>query len=94
MLDSIDSESNTFRNDFQDIALPPSCFSDTLPTMQPTFEDAYPVVKSLAKDFDANKSDYFPSLYHESEVRKDFIDKFLIAPGWDKGGRCCYILSI
>lgn len=47
------------------------------------FEQAVGVVQSLAKDFEANKTHYLSSTYQESEVRKDFIDKFLIALGWD-----------
>ena len=48
-----------------------------------TFEDAFTYVQSLAKDFDANKAHFLSPSYQESEVRKDFIDKFLIALGWD-----------
>ena len=48
-----------------------------------TFEDAFAQVQSLARDFDANKAHFLSPSYQESEVRKDFIDKFLIALGWD-----------
>src|ERR1700722_10221866 len=48
-----------------------------------SFEEAFAVVKSLVKDFDANKAHFLSASYQESEVRKDFIDKFLIALGWD-----------
>jgi len=48
-----------------------------------TFDDAFALVQSLAKDFEANKSHFLSPSYQESEVRKDFIDKFLIALGWD-----------
>jgi hypothetical protein len=51
--------------------------------MPSTFDDAFGVVKSLAKDFEANKGHFLSPSYQESEVRKDFIDKFLIALGWD-----------
>ncbi len=51
--------------------------------MTSTFETAFEVVQSLAKDFHANKAHFLSSGYQESEVRKDFIDKFLIALGWD-----------
>ena len=51
--------------------------------MQHSFENAFAVVQSLAKDFEANKAHFLSPSYQESEVRKDFIDKFLIALGWD-----------
>ena len=41
------------------------------------------MVQSLAKDFEANKTHFLSPAYQESEVRMDFIDKFLIALGWD-----------
>jgi len=47
------------------------------------FEVALEQVKELAQDFDSNKGYYLSPEYQESEVRKDFIDKFLIALGWD-----------
>lgn len=51
--------------------------------MPSTFEGAFAVVQSLAKDFEANKAHFLSPAYNETEVRKDFIDKFLIALGWD-----------
>jgi len=51
--------------------------------MASTFEQAFEAVQSLARDFDANKAHYLSTSYQESSVRKDFIDKFLIALGWD-----------
>ncbi len=51
--------------------------------MPATFEDAFAVVQSLAKDFKANEKHFLSPSYQESEARKDFIDKFLIALGWD-----------
>jgi type I restriction-modification system DNA methylase subunit len=51
--------------------------------MASQFDEAFAVVQSLAKDFEANKAAYLSAAYQESEVRKDFIDKFLIALGWD-----------
>ena len=51
--------------------------------MLSTFEGAFAQVQLLAKDFDANKAHFLSPAYQESEVRKDFIDKFLIALGWD-----------
>ncbi|MFA6174213.1 MAG: N-6 DNA methylase, partial [Kiritimatiellales bacterium] len=51
--------------------------------MQSTFETAFAAVQALAKDFEENRRHYLSPGYQESEVRKDFIDKFLIALGWD-----------
>jgi len=51
--------------------------------MPSQLEDAFAAVQLLAKDFDANKAHFLSPNYQESEVRKDFIDKFLIALGWD-----------
>ena len=51
--------------------------------MASQFEEAFSAVQSLAKDFEANKGHFLSPAYQESEVRKDFIDKFLIALGWD-----------
>jgi hypothetical protein len=58
----------------------PVCYA---PAMPHTFEDAFALVQSLARDFEANKAHFLSTTYQESEVRKDFIDKFLIALGWD-----------
>ena len=54
-----------------------------VPAMQSTFETAFAAVQALAKDFEENRRHYLSPGYQESEVRKDFIDKFLIALGWD-----------
>ena len=51
--------------------------------MPSNFEVAFGVVQLLGKDFEANKAHFLSPSYQESEVRKDFIDKFLIAFGWD-----------
>jgi type I restriction-modification system DNA methylase subunit len=48
-----------------------------------SFEAASERVQKLAQEFDENKKFYLSTEYQESEVRKDFIDKFLIALGWD-----------
>jgi len=48
-----------------------------------SFETVFNQVKRLAQDFESNKRYYLSSDYQEPEVRKDFIDKFLIALGWD-----------
>jgi adenine-specific DNA-methyltransferase len=47
------------------------------------FEQAYEKVSKLAARFQANEVRYLSHNYQEAEVRKDFIDKFLIALGWD-----------
>ena len=49
----------------------------------PTFEEAHATVRKLAEDFEANKGHFLSPAYQESEVRTDFINKFLIALGWD-----------
>lgn len=51
--------------------------------MPSSFDDALADVQGLARDFNANKVHFLSPAYQESEVRKDFIDKFLIALGWD-----------
>ena len=51
--------------------------------MPSNFDEAFAAVQSLAKDFDAQKDFYLSPKYQEAEVRKEFIDKFLIALGWD-----------
>ncbi len=47
------------------------------------FEKAYNEIKTLVEDFKAGQRHYLSKDYQEAEVRKDFIDKFLIALGWD-----------
>lgn len=49
----------------------------------PQFEEAFAAVQKLAEDFHANRTHYLSPQYQESEVRTDFINKFLIALGWD-----------
>lgn len=51
--------------------------------MPANFEDAFARVKELAADFKANEKFYLSPTYQEAEARRDFIDKFLIALGWD-----------
>jgi Alw26I/Eco31I/Esp3I family type II restriction m6 adenine DNA methyltransferase len=48
-----------------------------------SLEAASERVQKLAQVFDENKRFYLSTEYQESEVRKDFIDKFFIALGWD-----------
>lgn len=47
------------------------------------FEHACEKVSKLAARFQANEGRYLSPNYQEAEVRKDFIDKFFIALGWD-----------
>ena len=51
--------------------------------MPANFEDAFARVKQLAADFQANEKFYLSPQYQEAEARRDFVDKFLIALGWD-----------
>lgn len=46
-------------------------------------EIAYEKIKILVKDFRANESKFLSPDYSEADVRKDFIDKFFFALGWD-----------
>jgi hypothetical protein len=56
----------------------------TLARMATTaFDAAFEKVKTLAANFKANEARYLAQGYQEAEVRKDFIDKFFIALGWD-----------
>jgi adenine-specific DNA-methyltransferase len=47
------------------------------------FDEAFDEVKKLTVTFKANQARYLSSEYQEAEARKDFIDKFLTALGWD-----------
>jgi len=47
------------------------------------FESAYKIVCELVRDFKGNETRYLSSQYQEAEVRRDFIDKFFDALGWD-----------
>ena len=47
------------------------------------FENAREKVGKLAETFKANEDRYLSPDYQEAEARKDFIDKFFIALGWD-----------
>ncbi len=48
-----------------------------------TFDEAFARVKELATIFKENESFYTSSGYNEADARKDFIDKFWTALGWD-----------
>jgi type I restriction-modification system DNA methylase subunit len=47
------------------------------------FDTAFAVVSTLVEQFHANEAYFLGAQYDEASVRKDFIDKFLIALGWD-----------
>ena len=47
------------------------------------FERAHESTCKLVATFEANEARYLSSAYQEAEVRKDFIDKFFAALGWD-----------
>src|SRR5439155_26408187 len=47
------------------------------------FDNAYRLISQLARDFRAHEQKYLSADYQEAEARKDFIDKFWMALGWD-----------
>lgn len=47
------------------------------------FDTAFARVTDLVADFKKHERDYLAPSYSEQDVRKDFIDKFWIALGWD-----------
>ena len=51
--------------------------------MPSDFDLAFERVKQLAADFKANETYFLSPEYQEAQVRLDFIDKFLMALGWD-----------
>lgn len=51
--------------------------------MRTSLESAYFTVQKLVESFKANEKYYLSPSYSEAEARKDFIDKFFIALGWD-----------
>ena len=51
--------------------------------MPTTFDRAFKLVGELVADFRANESYYLSPQFFEAQTRKDFIDKFFIALGWD-----------
>lgn len=48
-----------------------------------THEKAFTDVQKLVADFRSNEHYYLSTDYQEQEARRDFIDKFFIALGWD-----------
>ena len=51
--------------------------------MPAAFDEAFRRVKELVADFKANENFYLSAQFSEAQARKDFIDKFFIALGWD-----------
>src|SRR5438270_7479845 len=47
------------------------------------FDTAFESVCRLVADFQRHEKAYLSPAYSETDVRKDFIDKFWIALGWD-----------
>lgn len=47
------------------------------------FDAAFERVRNLVSDFQRHEKTYLSPAYSEQDVRKDFIDKFWIAHGWD-----------
>ena len=65
-------------------ALTPPNFRRTIvSSMSANFEAAFGRVKELVADFRANETFYLSPAYQEQEARRDFIDKFWLALGWD-----------
>src|SRR5918912_620377 len=48
-----------------------------------SFNEAFERVQNLASTFRENQKYYLSSSYSEAHARKDFIDKFWMALGWD-----------
>ena len=51
--------------------------------MPTKFDEAFAKVQKLVAIFESSKSHYLSGDYQEADVRKDFIDKFFTALGWD-----------
>src|SRR5438874_4672418 len=47
------------------------------------FDAAFAAVGALADDFAAHETQFLAPTYNEAQARKDFIDKFFVALGWD-----------
>jgi type I restriction-modification system DNA methylase subunit len=56
---------------------------NSAPVTTPAFNKAFEKVRELHATFQANEARYLSSEFQEAEARKDFIDKFFIALGWD-----------
>ncbi|MCX6161989.1 MAG: N-6 DNA methylase [Ignavibacteriae bacterium] len=48
-----------------------------------SLESAFNTIKELVEDFRQNEKRFLSPQYQEAEVRRDFIDKFFEALGWD-----------
>jgi type I restriction-modification system DNA methylase subunit len=57
--------------------------SGNIMQMPTAFDKAFGQVKDLVANFKANESYYLSPQLSEAQTRKDFIDKFFIALGWD-----------
>ena len=51
--------------------------------MPTAFDEAFSRVKELVADFKANENFYLSPQFSEAQARKDYIDKFFMALGWD-----------
>ena len=51
--------------------------------MSTGFDEAFRRAKELVADFRDNEKFYLSPQYQEQEARRDFIDKFWLALGWD-----------
>lgn len=51
--------------------------------VQSNFQDAHAAVIELVDRFEKNQHHYLSASYQEQEARKDFLDKFFMALGWD-----------
>ena len=51
--------------------------------MSAGFDTAFARIKELVADFRANEKFYLSPAYQEQEARRDFIDKFWFALGWN-----------
>lgn len=49
----------------------------------PAFHAAFQKVQALVRKFEAGRHHYMSATYQEAEARKDFIDPFWKALGWD-----------
>lgn len=56
--------------------------------LNPTFDEAFAIVAELVRKFDRHRKRYRSDAYHEAQARIDFINKFLIALGWDVNHDC------
>jgi adenine-specific DNA-methyltransferase len=52
-------------------------------TVQNNLQDAHAAVLDLVERFEKDQNHYLSASYQEQEARKDFLDKFFMALGWD-----------